>query len=115
MLYWYEDVALYSKGFISMMNTIAYLVALVFIVIYASCLKNVRFRVLFIVLQILQSILSSMDILLVCVAKDAFWGHFLAIGDKAAGKVIGKCKFIVMLAVIGQYMPDGGETTATAL
>jgi len=92
MMYWYDDVAKFSKPFIGMMNTIAYVVALVFIVIYATYLKKVRFRVIFIALQILQSALSALDILLVVVAKDAWWAHFLAIGDKAAVKVVSKCK-----------------------
>ena len=115
MYYWYEDVAGWTKGFLGIMNTIAYVCALIFIVVYATYLKRVRYRRIFIFLQLFQAALGSLDIILVSVAKDAYWGHFFAVGDAAAVKVVGKCKFIVLLAVIGEYMPDGGETTATAL
>ena len=73
MLYWYDDVAHYSKGFLGIMGTISYVIALVFVIVYATFLKNVRFRAIFIFLQVMQAAISSLDIILVTLAKDAYW------------------------------------------
>ena len=82
MNYWYVDVAHWSKGFIGMLSSFAYVFAAVFVIIFASSLKNVRFRMILIWLQIGSAVLSALDLILVCVAKDAFWGHFFALGDR---------------------------------
>ena len=50
-----------------------WLVALIAVIINASYLKGVRYRTLMISFQLFQAIISSLDLLLVCVAKDAFW------------------------------------------
>ena len=82
MTYWYVDVAKWSKGFIGIMGSFAYVFAAIFVIVFASSLKHVRFRVILIWLQIGSAIMSALDLILVCVAKDAFWGHFFALGDR---------------------------------
>ena len=67
------DVAGWSKGFIGMLGSISYIFAALFVVIFASSLKHVRFRKILIVLQICSALLSALDLVLVCVAKDALW------------------------------------------
>jgi len=71
----YVDVAGWSKGFIGMLGSVSYIFAAIFVVIFASSLKHVRFRKILIVLQICSSLLSALDLILVCVAKDALWGY----------------------------------------
>ena len=56
-----------------------------------------------------QALVSSLDILLVCVAKDAFWGHFIAISDRVGTKAMNKLKMIVIVAMIALDTPDNGE------
>ena len=46
---------------------------------------------------------------------DAFWGHFIALGDRAALKAAGKLKFIIVLVSISNHVRDASETTATAI
>ena len=53
------------------------------IVISGTMCKHFRYRTLFVSFQVIQALISSLDLLLVCVAKDAFWGHFVALSDRA--------------------------------
>ena len=72
-MYFYEDVAKYSKGFQGAVVTLGWGFGLLAVLINASFLKGVRYRWLFIGFQVIQALVSSLDLLLVCVAKDAFW------------------------------------------
>ena len=115
MVYWYEDVALYSKGFIGTISTVGWAVALIAVVINATYFKKVSWRTLLIGFQLFAMAISALDLLLVCVAKDAFWGHFIALSDKAGSRAHAKLRFIVVQVAIADYLPETGETTATAI
>ena len=115
MTYWYNDVAHFSKGFQGAIVMAGWLVALIAVVINASYLKGVRYRTLMISFQLFQAGISALDLLLVCVAKDAFWGHFIALSDRAGLKAVGKLRFIVIMVAVSEHTPDAGEATATAI
>ena len=114
MVYWFDDVAQYSKGFQGSIATVSYVVALLMIIMQATILKPVRYRTLFLWFQGLQALISGLDILLVAVAKDSFWGHFIALSDKAGAEGLAKVKFIVVSAVVSEHVPRTGEATAMA-
>lgn len=115
MIFWYNDVAHFSKGFQGAIIATGWIVALIAVVVNATFCKHVRFRTIFAICALSQAAISSLDLLLVCVAKDAFWGHFIALSDRAALKAAGKLKFIITMVAVSEYTPEGGETTATAL
>ena len=115
MIFWYNDVAHFSKGFQGAIIATGWIVALVAVVVNATFCKHVQFRTIFAICAISQAFISSLDLLLVCVAKDHFWGHFIALSDRAALKAAGKLKFIITMVAVSEYTPPGGETTATAL
>ena len=67
--YWYNDVAHYSKGFQGMVVMVGWIVAIIGVIVTASFGKNVRYRTLYCIIFLFQAIVSSLDIILVCVAK----------------------------------------------
>lgn len=114
MVYWFDDVARYSKGFQGAISTFSWAIALILIVINGTVLKGLRYRTLFTMFQLLQALISCLDLLLVCVAKDAFWGHFIALSDKAGTQGITLIKIIIVNAVVSDHVPDNGEASASA-
>ena len=95
--------------------TFSWCIALVLIVVSGTMCKHYRYRTLFMSFQVIQALISSLDLLLVCVAKDAFWGHFVALSDRAGTLGIQKLKFVVMACVISDRIERGGEATATSM
>ena len=85
------------------------------IVISGTMCKHFRYRTLFVSFQVIQALISSLDLLLVCVAKDAFWGHFVALSDRAGTLGIQKVKFVVLACVVSDRIERGGEATATSM
>ena len=69
LTYWYNDVAHYSKGFQGMVVMVGWIVAIIGVIINASFCKGIRYRTMFLILIIIQAIISALDILLVSVAK----------------------------------------------
>ena len=114
MIYWMDDVAHYSKEFQGSIATFSWCLALILIVVSGTMCKHFRYRTLFISFQLIQALISSLDLILVCVAKDAFWGHFVALSDRAGTLGIQKLKFVVMACVISDRIERGGEATATS-
>lgn len=47
--------------------------------------------------------------------SDAFWGHFIALGDRAGLKAAGKLRFILVMVAISDHISDSSEATATAI
>ena len=95
--------------------TFSWCIAFVLIVVSGTMCKHFRYRTLFISFQVIQALISSLDLLLVCVAKDAFWGHFVALSDRAGTLGIQKLKFVVLACVISDRIERGGEATATSM
>ena len=115
MVYWYEDVGHYSKGFQGAIVTMGWVFGLVAVIVNAVYLGGVRYRQLFIGIQILQALISSLDLLLVCVAKDALWGHAIAISDRVGAKAFNKLKMIVVIGLISCDTPQRGEASVVAI
>jgi len=115
MVYWYDDVAKFSKTFQGAIGTFAYVFALFVVLIYISFMKGWRYRTLLILVQIGLCLISSLDLILVCIAKDAFWGHFLAISDRLGAKAFNRIKGIVVITVASEVIPDTGEATGIAI
>ena len=115
MVYWYEDVPQFSKQFMGLIGTVGWLVALLAVIVNATFFKGVSFRKLLIGFQLFVICISALDLVLVCVAKDAYWGHFIALSDRAGQRAHSKLRFIVVQVAISEYLPESGETTATAL
>ena len=115
MVYWYEDVAHYSRGFQGAVLTMGWAFGLLAVIVNASYLKGVGYRTLFVSFQLVQTAVSCLDLLLVCVAKDSFWGHFIAISDRVGTKAMNKLKMIVIIAMICLDTPEQGETSVVAI
>ena len=54
-------------------NTASWVVALISVVVYTAYMKNWRYRTTLFLMQLLVFAISALDIILVGVAKDAFW------------------------------------------
>ena len=54
-------------------NTASWVVALISVVVYTAYMKNWRYRTTLFLMQLLVFSISALDIVLVGVAKDAFW------------------------------------------
>ena len=108
----YDDVAQYSKGFQGAANTASWVIAVIFIILYTSYMKHWNYRTNLLNLQILVTAVSALDIILVGVAKSAFWGHFIALSDRAGQRVQIRLAIVVMLVAVADHMPDQGEATA---
>ena len=59
-------------------NTASWIVALIAVIVYTSYMKYWKYRTTLFLMQLLVFGISALDIILVGVAKDAFWGHFIA-------------------------------------
>ena len=54
MIYWYDDVAHYSKAFQGFVVTIGWCTGIAGVAMYTSCLKEVPYRRFFFSLQVVQ-------------------------------------------------------------
>ena len=115
MVYWYDDVGHYSKGFQGAIVTMGWVFGLIAVIVNAVYLGGVRYKRLFIGFQLIQAAISSLDLLLVCVAKDAFWGHAIALSDRVGAKAFNKLKMIVVIGLISCDTPDRGEASVIAI
>jgi hypothetical protein len=70
MVYWYDDVAHYSKAFQGFVVTIGWTMGIVGVAAYTSVFKKYSFRNFLCGLQLFQAALSTLDWFLVVYAGD---------------------------------------------
>ena len=74
MVYWYDDVAHYSKGFQGFVVTMGWTMGIVGVAAYTSVFKKFSFRSFLCGLQLFQAALSTLDWFLVVYAGDVSGG-----------------------------------------
>ena len=95
-------------------NTVSFVIALIGLLAYTAYMKHWRYRTVLYIFQVFACLISALDIILVSFAKDQFWGHFIAVSDRAGQRVHFQLTGIVTLVAVSDHMPDAGEATATA-